>query len=145
MCESDVQNKGLENQIVEVTLQVKDAVMEAGFSLTSHMDYPLTIVDYYHLKSPQRRFDLLSSSVFFIGFGLLLTSVGRFIAQQLGYATKLEPYEVVTGFVAIGIACICYFIGLYIVPNPKKELLKRIDEHFTSNPPSRSTIKAKDK
>lgn len=60
MCESDVQNKGLENQTVEVTLQVEDAVMEAGFSLTSHMDYPLTIVDFYHLKSPQRRFDLLS-------------------------------------------------------------------------------------
>lgn len=140
-----MQNKGLENQTVEVTLQVKDAVMEAGFSLTSHMDYPLTIVDYYHLKSPQRRFDLLSSSVFFIGLGLLLTSVGRFIAQQLGYATKFEPYEVVTGFVAIVIACICYFIGFYLVQNPKKELLKRIDEHFTSNPPSRSTVKAKDK
>ncbi|WP_180084876.1 hypothetical protein [Acinetobacter sp. YH12145] len=138
-----MENKGLENQTVEVTLKVNNALMGTGYSLTSQPDFHLTVMDFYNLKSPARKFDLFSSSVFFIGIGLLFTSVGRYIAQQMGYATKIEPYEVIAGFGAIGIAIICYAIGS-ILPNPKKELFKKIEEHFASNPPSRSIVRAKD-
>lgn len=138
-----MENKGLENQTVEVTLKVNNALMGTGYSLTSQPDFHLTVMDFYNLKSPVRKFDLFSSSVFFIGVGLLLTSVGRYIAQQMGYTTKIEPYEVIAGFGAIGIAIICYCIGL-MLPNPKKELFRKIEEHFANNPPSRSIVKAKD-
>lgn len=144
LCESSVPNKRLDNQTVEVTLQVDNALTGVGYSVTSQPDFHLTVMDFYNLKSPVRKFDLLSSSIFFIGVGLLLTSVGRFVAQQIGYATKFEPYEVITGLGAIVISLACYGIGLFL-PHPKKDLFKKIEQHFVSNPPSRSIVRAKDK
>lgn len=143
-CEINVQSKRLENQKIEVTVQVDNALMGVGYSVTSQPDFHLTLVDFYDLKSPPRKFDLVVTSVFFIGVGLLLTSGGRFVAQLLGYPTKFEPYEVTGGVIAIGIALFTYFIGLAL-PNPKKDLLKRIEQHFKNNPPSRSIVGAKEK
>lgn len=138
-----MENKGLENQTVEVTLKVNNALTGIGYSVTSQPDFHLTLMDFYNLKSPARKFDLFSSSVFFIGVSLLVTSIGRYIAQQIGYATKIEPYEVIGGLGAILIAIICYLISL-MLPNPKKELFNKIEQHFANNPPSRSIVKAKD-
>jgi len=139
-----VQQQSTNNQNIQVTVQVDNALMSTGYSVTTQADYHLSLNDFYILKSPIRKYDAYVTTILSIGLGLLISSGGRYIAQSLGYNAQVEPYEIIGGLAALMLALIGYFIGLFIF-NPKKAVFSKIEQHFKDNPPTRSIVGAKEK
>lgn len=132
----------IENEMIGVTIEVKGALLSQGFSITSQPDYHLNQVDFYDLKNPRRKLDSIGATIFALSSGLLFTSISRFFAMKLDYKTTFEPYELIGGLAGLLISLIIYLVGLAL-PNPKKDVMKKIEQHFRDNPPTRSTIGAK--
>ncbi|HAV5471457.1 TPA: hypothetical protein JI089_17815 [Acinetobacter baumannii] len=139
-----MQKEQINGQIIELKLSVHDALMEKGFSLTIKPDYNLTEAEFKDLKSPARSWDFLSTGLFMFGIGLLLTCLSRFLAQNFLSSSKVEPYEWICGLISLILAGIAWGIGL-MVSNPKKEVMKRMEDHFSTHMPFQQFVSKRDK
>lgn len=131
-----------ENQTIKGTVKVHDALCNSGFTVSVQPQYQLNAADFNNLKNPQRKIDNFVISSFFIGVGLALTSLGRWLANYLGVQSKFEMYELIAAVLAFIIAFLAWLISLR-QPNPQKEVISKIDKHFKENPPSTIVVGAK--
>lgn len=127
-------NKKLQGQTIQEQLSITNAfVQPALFSLSGKPDYFLCEAEFKDLQNPPRTLDWVSSGLIMLGFSLLLTSLSRYIAESLNFSSKVEPYELIGGFIATGLGVLIWIFGYFIVPNPKRDLMKKIENHFSKN------------
>ncbi|WP_168377578.1 hypothetical protein [Acinetobacter cumulans] len=142
----NVQNQKTNNQKIDVTLDVDGALMKSGFSFTYKPDYNMSEADFKDLKSPLRTSDWLSTGLIIIGITLLLTSFSKFLSKRLELSTNanIEPWEWIGGFMALFLGLVVWVVGYY-TSNPKKMVMKKIEDHFQKHTPSQNFVRSRDK
>ncbi|OCY53740.1 hypothetical protein [Acinetobacter pittii] len=138
-----MQKEQITGQEINFKLSVDDGLMKTGFSLTFKPDYNLSEAEFKDLNSPPRTWDWLTSGLFLFGIGLLLTCLSRYLAYSLLSASKVEAYEWICGFIAVGLAGITWLIG-YFISNPKKIVMKKIEKHFSTSTPLKHFVSKRD-
>jgi len=125
----------LEGQHFTRTVNVSDALLKSGCSLTIQPNFPLNLNDFNEIKRPQRKCDYLAISFLFLGIGLLFSYTAKYISNDIGYYAKAEVYELIGGVGAL-IFSFIFFIAGFCLPNNKKGVIKKIDKFFKDNKPT---------
>jgi len=125
----------LEGQHFTRTVNVSDALLKNGCSLTIQPNFQLNLNDFNEIKRPQRKCDYFAISFLFLGIGLLLSYTAKYISNDIGYYTKAEVSELIGGVVAL-IVSLIFFIAGFFLPNNKKVIIKKISKFFKDNEPT---------
>lgn len=138
-----MQNQQTNNKEIGVTLKVDDALMETGFSFTYKPDYNVSEAEFKDLNSPARTCDWLSAGLFILGITLSLTSFCKFMvsATEISPKVNFEVWEVLAGFIAL-LAGFSVLLFGYVTANPKKMVMKKMEDHFKNHPPSQKFVRS---
>jgi hypothetical protein len=132
-------NNRIENQQITETIPVHGLLSDAHIG-TWQADYPLTGLDFEHIKNGKPVTLNWASSILLttIGFGLNL------IAKSASQLAGIQQQIYIGEWVALGIGCavsvILYLIGLAL-PNDRKKVMKDIETHFKNAPRHRQVVK----
>ena len=126
--------KSIQNQQVDEPFIVPDVLSEASIWSTQK-DFPIREVDYVHLKQRQPATLIVSTSFFFAGLGYAYSIIAKLFEE-----TTVKNGEWITLAIGMGLALLIFLIG-HFLQNPKKKLMKDMEEHFRKAPISRQAFK----
>jgi len=131
-------NSRIENQQITETIPVHGLLSGASVG-TWQADYPLTALDFEHIKNGKPVTFNWANSILLaaVGFGLNLLGKG---ASQLGVQQQIYIGEWIAFGGAITVSVALYLVGL-LLPNDRKRVMKEIQVHFKSAPKQRQVVK----
>jgi len=132
----------IENEQITETIPVHGLLSGANIG-TWQADYPLTAVDYVHIKNGKPITFIWANSILLatIGFGLNL--LGKGASEIAGVQQEIYIGEWVALGVGFIVSILLYLIGLAL-PNDRKKIMKKIQEHFKNSPKQRQVVKGEE-
>ncbi|NOU26054.1 MAG: hypothetical protein HOO90_11035 [Methylotenera sp.] len=129
----------VENQQITETIPVYGLLSDANIG-TWQADYPLTALDFEHIKKGKSLTFNWANSLLLttIGFGLNLLAKGA--SQIAGIDQKIYIGEWIALALGFVLTLILYLIGLRL-PNDRKKVMNNIEEHFNKSPKKRQVVK----
>jgi hypothetical protein len=133
----------IENQQITETIPVHGLLSDANIG-TWQADYPLTALDFEHIKNGKPITFNWANSILLttVGFGLSL--LGKGASQIMGVQQEIYIGEWVALGVGFIVSVILYLVGL-VLPNDRKRVMKNIQEHFKNSPKQRQLVKGEKK
>jgi hypothetical protein len=132
-------NNRVENQQITETIPVHGLL--SGTSVgTWQEDYPLTALDFEHIKNGKPVTFNWANSILLttVGFGLNL--LGKGASQLAGVQQQIYIGEWIAFGCGIAATVILYLIGVAL-PNDRKRVMKEIQSHFKNAPKQRQVVK----
>lgn len=133
----------IENEQITETIPVHGLLSGANIG-TWQADYPLTAIDYEHIKNGKPITFNWANSILLttIGFGLNL--LGKGASEMAGVQQEIYIGEWIALGVGIIVSILFYLIGLAL-PNDRKKIMKKIQDHFNTSPKQRQVVKGEEK
>ncbi|WP_286901883.1 hypothetical protein [Vreelandella sedimenti] len=130
--------KRVENQQITETIPVHGLLFGANIG-TWQADYPLTALDFEHIKNGRPVTFNWATSILLatVGFGLNL--IGKGASQAFGTQHTIYVGEWIALSVGVFFAVVLYGIGLAL-PNERKRVMKEIQDHFKNSPKQRQVV-----
>ncbi|MGV2929522.1 hypothetical protein ACE3G8_00365 [Vreelandella venusta] len=128
----------IENQQITETIPVHGLLVGVNIG-TWQADYPLTALDYEHIKSGKPVTFNWANSILLatVGFGLNL--IGKGVSQAVGTQHTIYAGEWIALGVGVFFAIAMYGVGLAL-PNERKRVMKEIQDHFKNSPKQRQVV-----
>lgn len=133
----------IENQQITETIPVHGLLSGASIG-TWQADYPLTALDFEHIKNGKPVTYNWANSILLttVGFGLNL--IGKGVSRFAGVSQQIYVGEWVALGLGFLLSVILYLIGMAL-PNDRKKIMKDIQEHFKNSPKQRQVVKGEQK
>jgi len=125
-------NESINNQEIHQTVQVPGLLTGASIG-TWQADYPLNGRDYEHLKNGKPVTFNWANSILLTSIGISLTLLGKYISQQADPSVVVYKGEWIALAIGIILAIVLYLVGLFL-PNDRKKIMKKLQEHFDNSP-----------
>lgn len=128
----------VENQQITETIPVHGLLSGANIG-TWQADYPLTAIDFEHIKNGKPVTFNWANSILLatVGFGLNL--IGKGASQVVGMQQPIYVGEWIALGFGVVVAIVLYGIGLAL-PNERKRVLREIQDHFKNSPKQRQVV-----
>jgi hypothetical protein len=128
-----------ENQVITQTVMTEN--LFTGVSIgTFQEDFQLCEADFLRLRNEGTALTTWSLNILFASIGYGMSILPKWISELAGRGEKVSQSE----WTALA-ACLAVSLVLFVVskftPNEKKELLKRMDQHFKSAPKTRQFVR----
>ncbi len=132
----------IENEQITETIPVHGLLSGANVG-TWQADYPLTAIDYEHIKNGKPITFNWANSILLttVGFGLNL--LGKGASEMAGIQQEIYFGEWVALGVGFITSILLYLIGL-MLPNDRKKIMKNIQDHFKNSPKQRQVVKGEE-
>lgn len=126
-----------ENQVITQTVMTEN--LFTGLSIgTFQEDFQLCEADFLRLRNEGTALTTWSLNILFASIGYGMSILPKWISEIAGKAEKVSQSE----WAALGLAAsLVLFLTSKFIPNEKKELLKRMDQHFKSAPKTRQFVR----
>lgn len=133
----------VENQQITETIPVHGLLSGANIG-TWQADYPLTAIDFEHIKNGKPVTFNWANSILLatVGFGLNL--LGKGASQVVGVQQPIYVGEWIALGFGVFVAIVLYGIGLAL-PNERKRVMKEIQDHFKNSPKQRQVVPGESK
>ncbi|MFT6908614.1 MAG: hypothetical protein ACJAS1_005317 [Oleiphilaceae bacterium] len=135
LCMSNV----IANQEITETISVHGLLSGASIG-TWQEDYPLTALDYEHVKNGKPITFNWANSILLATIGFSLNIVGKAASQVAGVEQQILIGEWAALGVGFSVSIVLYLIGLAL-PNDRRRVMKEIQEHFKKAPKQRQLVK----
>ncbi|MBS3667068.1 hypothetical protein [Vreelandella boliviensis] len=131
-------NNRIENQQITEPIRMQGILSVANIG-TWQADYPLTALDFVHIKNGKPVTFNWANSIFLatVGFGLNL--IGKGASQAVGTQQPIYVGEWIALGIGMFVALVLYGIGLAL-PNERKRVMKEIQDHFKNSPKQRQVV-----
>lgn len=128
----------VENQQITETIPVHGLLSGANIG-TWQADYPLTAIDFEHIKNGKPVTFNWANSILLatVGFGLNL--IGKGASQVVGMQQPIYVGEWIALGFGVVVAIVLYGIGLAL-PNERKRIMREIQDHFKNSPKQRQVV-----
>ena len=128
----------VENQQITETIEVHGLLSGASIG-TWQADYPLTAIDFEHIKNGKPVTFNWANSILLatVGFGLNL--IGKGASQVVGVQQPIYVGEWIALGVGVVVAIVLYGIGVAL-PNERKRVMREIQHHFKNSPKQRQVV-----
>lgn len=128
----------VENQQITETIPVHGLLSGANIG-TWQADYPLTAIDFEHIKNGKPVTFNWANSILLatVGFGLNL--IGKGASQVVGMQQPIYVGEWIALGFGVVVAIVLYGIGLAL-PNERKRVMREIQDHFKNSPKQRQVV-----
>lgn len=136
-------NSRIENQQITETIPVHGLLSGASVG-TWQADYPLTALDFEHIKNGKPITFNWANSILLAAVGFGLNLLGKGASQLAGIQQQIYIGEWIAFGSAIVVSAVLYSFGLFL-PNDRKRVMKQIQEHFKSAPKQRQVVKGEEK
>lgn len=128
-----------ENQVITQTVMTED--LFTGISIgTFQEDFQLCEADFLRLRNEGTALTTWSLNILFASIGYGMSILPKWISEIAGKAEKVSQSEW-AALAACLAASLVFFLISKFIPNEKKELLKRMDQHFKSAPKTRQFVR----
>jgi hypothetical protein len=135
-------NNRVENQQITETIIVHGLMSGASVG-TWQADYPLTALDFEHIKNGKPVTFNWANSILLAGVGFGLNLLGKGVSQLAGIQQQIYIGEWIAFGSAVVVSFVLYFIGL-LLPNDRKRVMTEIQDHFKSAPKQRQVVKGEE-
>lgn len=132
-------NESINNQEIHETVQVSGLFSGASVG-TWQADYPLTGRDYEHLRNGKPITFNWANSILLTSIGIGLTLLGKYISQQSDPSVLIYKGEWIALSIGVITAIVLYIIGLFL-PNDRKKIMKKLQDHFDNSPKKRQLVR----
>jgi hypothetical protein len=129
------------NEIITSTLATPDWLSGAIIG-TFQEDYSLCSDDYRKLKTSKPVTLGLASGMFLLTLGYGISLFPKLLDKLTGKPVEFATSEWVTFLAGICLSIILYVIG-FALPNDRKAVMKKIENHFKQAPKFRQIIREK--
>ena len=129
----------IENRKITETIPVHGLLSDTNIG-TWQADFPLTALDFEHIKNGKPITFLWANSILLATLGYGLNLLGKSSSQYMGVSQTIYIGEWIALGIGIGLSVILYLIGLAL-PNNRKRVMKNINEHFRDSPKKRQLVK----
>ncbi|WP_194441047.1 hypothetical protein [Pseudoalteromonas simplex] len=128
----------IENQQIIETIPVHGLISGASIG-TWQADYPLTALDFEHIKNGKPVTFNWANSILLatVGFGFNILAKGA--TTLAGVEQQVYIGEWIALGAGVAISIVLYLVGLAL-PNDRKRVMKDIKEHFNSAPKQRQVV-----
>ena len=128
-----------ENQVITQTLVTEN--LFTGYAIgTFQENFQLCEADFLRLKNESSTWTTWSLNVLFASIGYGFSILPKWISEITGKPEKVSQSEWIALFVCLAV-CFVLFLLSKLIPNEKKELLKRMDQHFKSAPKTQQFVR----
>ena len=135
-------NSRIENQQITETIPVHGLLSGASVG-TWQADYPLTALDFEHIKNGKPVTFNWANSILLAAVGFGLNLLGKGASQLAGVQQQIYIGEWIAFGSAIAVSVALYLVGL-LLPNDRKRVMKEIQVHFKSAPKQRQVVKGEE-
>lgn len=129
----------VENQQITETIPVHGLLSDASVG-TWQADYPLTALDFEHIKNGKPITFDWANSILLATLGFGLSMMGKGLSQMTEDQQQIVMAEWITLGIGCAISIILYLVG-FALPNDRKRVMKEIQEHFKMSPKQRQVVK----
>jgi len=128
----------IENQQISETIPVHGLISGASIG-TWQADYPLTALDFEHIKNGKPVTFNWANSILLatVGFGFNILAKGA--TTLAGVEQQVYIGEWIALGAGVAISIVLYLVGLAL-PNDRKRVMKEIKEHFNTAPKQRQVV-----
>lgn len=133
----------IENQQITETIPVHGLLSGASIG-TWQADYPLTALDFEHIKNGKPVTFNWAENIFLAAVGFGLNLLGKGASQLAGVPQQIYIGEWLAFGCGIVVSIILYLIGLAL-PNDRKRVMKEIQNHFKISPKQRQVVQGENK
>lgn len=124
----------------EITKTIPVLGLISGASVgTWQADYPLTAVDFEHIKNGKPITFNWANSILLTTIGFGMSIAAKFASQLAGVHQQIYIGEWVTLVAGTLVSVVLYLIGLAI-PNDRKTVMRKIQDHFKTSPRKRQLV-----
>ena len=128
----------IKDQQITETIPVHGLISGATIG-TWQADYPLTALDFEYIKNGKPMTFNWANSSLLTSFGFGLNLLGKGVSQFANVKQDIYIGEWIALGCGIGFSIILYSIGL-VLPNNRKSIMKKIQDHFKKAPKRRQVI-----
>jgi uncharacterized protein YneF (UPF0154 family) len=132
-------NKSINNQEIHETVQMTGSFSGASVG-TWQADYPLNGRDYEHLKYGKPVTFNWANSILLTSIGIGLTLLGKYISHQSDPSIVIYKGEWIAFALGVVVAIVLSIIGLFL-PNDRKKIMKKLQDHFDNSPKKRQLVR----
>ncbi|RBO82382.1 hypothetical protein [Marinomonas aquiplantarum] len=125
----------IENQQISETIPVHGLISGASIG-TWQADYPLTALDFEHIKNGKPVTFNWANSILLATVGFGFNILGKGATTLAGVEQQIYIGEWIALGAGVAISIILYIVGLAL-PNDRKRVMKEIKEHFNTAPKQR--------
>lgn len=129
----------IENQEITRTIQVQGLLSGADVG-TWQADYPLTAVDFEHIKNGKPVTFNWANSILLTTLGFGMSIAAKYFTQLAGVQQQIYPGEWWAFVAGTLLAAVLYLLGL-AMPNDRKTVMRKIQDHFKTSPRKRQLVK----
>lgn len=131
-----------ENQVITQTLVTQENLLTGVAIGTFQEDFQLCEADFLRLKSEGSAMATWSLNILFASIGYGMSILPKWISEISGKPEKVTQSEWAVLALGIAVSAVLFVINK-LIPNEKKALLSRMDQHFKSAPKSRQFVRGK--
>lgn len=129
----------IENQEITRTIHVQGLLSGADVG-TWQADYPLTALDFEHIKNGKPVTFNWANSILLTTIGFGMSIAAKYFTQLAGVQQQIYPGEWRALFGGIIVSVALYVLGLAL-PNDRKTVMRKIQNHFKTAPRKRQLVK----
>lgn len=128
----------IENQQISETIPVHGLISGASIG-TWQADYPLTALDFEHIKNGKPVTFNWANSILLATVGFSFNVLGKGATTLAGVEQQIYIGEWIALGAGVAISTVLYLVGLAL-PNDRKRVMKEIKEHFNTAPKQRQVV-----
>jgi uncharacterized membrane protein YkvI len=129
----------LENQIITQTVMTPNMLTGVAIG-TFQEDFQLCEADFLRLRNEGSMLSTWSLNILFAAIGFGMSILPKWISEIAGKPEKVSQSEWAVLAIGIAISVLLFLVNKLIL-NEKKELLKRMANHFKSAPKTRQFVR----
>lgn len=128
-----------ENQVITQTVMTEN--LFTGISIGTFQEgFQLCEADFLRLRNEGTALTTWSLNILFASIGYGMSILPKWISEIAGKAEKVSQSEWAALAACLAASLVLFLISKFI-SNEKKELLKRMDQHFKSAPKTRQFVR----
>lgn len=128
-----------ENQVITQTVMAEN--LFTGVSIgTFQEDFQLCEADFIRLRNEGTALTTWSLNILYASVGYGMSILPKWISEIAGQGEKVSQSEWTALAACLAVSLVLFLVSRF-TPNEKKELLKRMDQHFKSAPKTRQFIR----
>ena len=122
------------------TVHLEEQITSEPTICSLQADFLLCEADFLRIKSGKPMTLNWAHSIFLTTIGIGLLIFGKYLSTKWGYQAEIFLGEWIACGAGILLSIILYFVGIAL-PNERKEVIKRITEHFKKAPRTRHLMR----